>query len=231
MKLLLRSTVAVAIGLVLTGCATSTIFRADFDTDEIDALPDPSPPGAPDGDMIWSTAGGSTTMFSVVNDPVLGSRSARFVNAGPSVRYVGYLPVAASSGADRIYAYWTGVIGSANAPLDVWLGDTHFAPIGGLRFENGDVRVRTSSGYDTIGDYQSGMSHVVILTFDRVAGTFSVSFIQGSHSAARNDMPLLNASAGSTTRPSLYMAYLGSGSSSGQYTADEIVISEREPEM
>lgn len=35
----------------------------------------------------------------------------------------------------------------------------------------------------------------------------------------------------STTRPSLYMAYLGSGSSSGQYTVDEIVISEREPEM
>ncbi|MCW5557548.1 MAG: hypothetical protein KIT22_06935 [Verrucomicrobiae bacterium] len=218
-------------GVFLGGCCSSPIFRANFDADTVGALPNSNPPGNPVGDTIWSTASGDPALLSVVNDPVFSSRSVRFANTGPLIRYVGFIPIDASSSAEKIFAYWAGVMGSASAPLDIWLGDTHFATIGGIRFESGNVRVRTAAGYDTIGSYTPGVSHVVVLTFNRSAGTFGVSFLQGGNSSSSTDLPLITPSAAGTIRPTLYMAYLGGGSASAQYVADDIVISERQPNL
>lgn len=222
---------SVALGLMFTGCASTAIFQANFDADAVGGLPNPNPPGDPVGDTVWSTAGSSTTMFTVVDDAVIGSRSVRFTNVGPTPRTVGYIPVEASRSVESIYARWIGVLGSANASLDVCLCNGHLFPFGGLRFENGNVQVLTSTGYDTIGNYQSNSTHVVVLAFNRAAGTFNVSFLQGSNTTSRHDMPVLNASAPGATRPVLAMSYGEGGSSTAQYTIDEVVISEKEPEL
>lgn len=231
LRKILSALPCVVLALLITGCASTPIFRANFDTDTVGALPNPNPPGNPVGDAIWSTAAGDTNMLVVVNDPVIGSRSLRFANNGPLIRYVGFIPVDMSSGADHVFAYWIGVVGATSAPLDVWLGDTHFSAIGGVRFDGGNLLVRTPTGYDSIGTYAAGTSHVMIFTFNKGAGTFSVSFLQGSHSASQEDMPLLSPAAGTTIRPTLYMSYFSGGSSSARYVVDEVIISEREPDM
>ncbi len=225
---LLQWTLAAALCFAHTSC--TTIFHADFDADAAGALPNANPPGIPAGDIIYSTAGGSTTMLSVVDDAVIGSRSLRFRNDGGFAKYLGFIPVNVSPSANRIYAYWRGVVGSSNAPLDIWLGDTHFSGIGGIRFDGGNVRVRTGSDrFETIGTYQPNVLHAVIFTFHKSAGTFSVNFYQGGASLSRSGLPIENATAGNTVRPTLYMSYYSGGASTARYFCDDVVISQREP--
>jgi hypothetical protein len=231
-RFLLRCILSVAFGESLGACASAPIFRADFDNDTVGEQPNPSPPGSPSGDTIWSSSGGNTTTFSVVHDDILRSRSARLANAGSAVRMVGFIPVDLSSTADHVYASWRGVINDARAPLEVWLGDAHFVAIGGLRFKEGEVQVTTSrSDFETIGSYKSNISHFVIITLNKTQGTFGVSLVQRNNTVSRFDVRVLNLAAAQTIRPTLYVSYHHGGSDLAHYVIDEIIISAREPEL
>lgn len=212
----------------LSGCNSTPVLRATFDADDVGAMPSLDLAGDPAGDTLWTTASSPETL-SVVNDPVIGSRSAQFSNTGSLVRMVGFVPVALSSTADKVYAYWTGVVRGGAAPLRISLVADHFEPIGGLRFESGQVFARTPSGDENIGSYETGVSHVVVLTHDRGANTFNISIL-GRNPSSRSDIPVINETAADSLRPFLLMFYDG-GSSDAQYVVDSVFITEKEPEM
>lgn len=142
---------------------------------------------------------------------------------------VGFVPVAVSSTAEKVYAYWTGVVRGGTAPLHISLVADHFETIGGMRFENGEIFARTPSGDENIGSYETGVSHVVVLTHDREANTFNISVL-GRNPSSRSDIPVINETAADSLRPFLLMFY-DDGSSDAQYVVDSVFISEREPEM
>ncbi len=224
------ATLIVAALFGLTGCG-SKILYAPFDADVVGTLPDSSLPGSPSGDQLWSTAGSDTTMLSVVNSPIFSSKSMRFVNDGPTIRYVGFFSKGISTSAHKFYAYWSGTMSPGSAPLDIWLGNTHFAGICGIRLENGNVRLSTGAdAYETIGTYATDTSHVILFTVDKLAGTYDVAFLQSNHNCSRHNVPILNASALATPKPTLYLAYFGGGGVVN-YVIDEVTITMKEPEM
>ncbi len=72
----------------------------------------------------------------------------------------------------------------------------------------------------------------MIFTFNRAARTFGVTFLQEPTPLSRHDMPLISPAAAGTTRPSLYMGFdFAGGGAAQEYVADNIVISEREPDI
>lgn len=167
-------------------------------------------------------------MFTIVEDPILNSLSARFYNTGPKSRIVGFFPIAMSSDADRIYAYWRGVVDEGSAArFEVWLGDTHFGVIGGVQFYAGQIRLMTPSGHTTIGEYDGDVSHFMLFTFNRTAGTFSVNFVQRGRAITATDTAVVSPMAAATRRPTLYMEF--PTGERDQYIVDDVVISERAP--
>ncbi len=216
------------LGLAFTGC--TTLFQADFDADAVGALPASQPPGPPAGDGIYSTSLGSTAMLRVLYSPTLGSRALRFGNAGADPKYLGFSPVQASPGARHIYASWKGIAGGAYAPVDLWLSDYHLSPIGGIRLDRGQVRVRRDGvRYETIGTYQPEVLHTVLFTLDRVAGTFSVHFYQGRTTLSRLGLPLETSGPSTALQPNLIFTYFEGGDAAGRYVCDDILISQRDP--
>ncbi len=221
---LLPCVLAAALALAHTSC--TTLLQADFDADTVGALPDTKLPGDPAGDSIYSTVTGT---LRVVVDLELGSRSLRFGNEGGEVKYLGFVPVAASPRADLIFAHWKGVAGTAHAPLDLWLADIRLSRIGGIRLDRGMVRVRTGvDRFETLGTYQRGVLHTVLFTLDRKAGTFSVHFYQGATTLSRTGLPIETVTGGAIT-PMLVLSYGPGGDPAARYVCDDIVISQRNP--
>ena len=212
----------------LAGCNSTPVLRATFDTETIGDMPSLDLAGDPAGDALWTTASSEETL-AVVADSVIGSRSARFSNTGSLVRMLGFVPVSLSSSAEKVYAYWTGVIRGGSAPLHISLLAEHYETIGGLRFENGQVFAKTPSGDENIGSYDVGVSHVVLFTHDREAGTFDIAVL-GRNRSSKSGIPVISEPAGNSLRPFLLMHYDG-GSGDAQYVVDSVHISEREPEM
>lgn len=223
------------VALLGAGCGTTQIFRANFDSDRLHETPNPSPPGDPDSDYIfWYTADSDLSVVSVVYDGVLASNSVRFPNIGGNngSRYIGFIPIEVSPSATHVYAYWNGVAYISDEPIDIWLGWSYSRPIGGFRLHNGNILIRNSTGgFERIGTFDHGKSQFVLLAINKNSRTFDLTFIQGDNIVTRLGVEAIDTGAVDGTRPVLGMGYINTRESHAFYVADNIIISEEEPEM
>ena len=227
---------ACMIALLGAGCSsTKPIFRATFDSDTLHEAPNPSPPGDPDRDYIfWYTPDSDSSMVSVVFDGVLASNSVRFANIGGNNgrRSIGFIPIEVSPSATHVYAYWNGVSYISDEPIDIWLGWSYSSPIGGFRLHNGNILLRNSTdGFETIGTFNHGKSQFILLALNKSTRTFDLTFIQGDQTITRHGLEAISSSAVDGSRPVLGMAYVNTRESSAFYVADNIILSQKRPEM
>jgi len=214
----------------LGGCATGTLFRANFDADAVGALPNTSPPGAPVGDFIYlSDPTGTPGQITVVNSAALSSKSLQYANIDIPVfyRYVGFMSTEEMLGANQKFrAIWNGRLDLAtnSSALDIWVGDGHFSSLAAIRFKNGQVLLRTSDTptYENIGSYSESQNHVVTITVDKATQKYSVVMIPGS--VLSGWRTVLHPAALSTDRPTIYFHFSENASSSGKYVVDNVLI-------
>ncbi len=239
---------ALAVAAVaLTGCDTTEVLHAHFNADSVGALPNPALPGPPEGDELWSTADGRTAMLSIVDSPLLSSKSMRFVNVPALQRLVGLTSTHIRSDAHRLYISWSGVMNPGSQPLDIFVGappDTERdlgLLIGGVRLHNGVVSVwmdnerifRRESGPRgvlPIGNYTANTRHFVLITVDR-SEHYNVRFIQGGRTWTSDNIRFLDIEAGATTRPTLYLEFPPAGGTQSSYDIDEVTIRAQIPAM
>ena len=225
MNPLLQRIVGLLACAVLNGCATSTLFHADFDADSIGAPPATNPPGLPSGDQIWV---GDESDLIVVQSPELNSKAASYRNLNLSLpqRYVGFFSQTTQMPANQKFrASWNGRIDltSTGSGLEVWLGDGHFGAIADFRFKDGQVHLKTSGGYETIGNYNESETHTVFITVDKSVAQYSLVIIPGS--VLSGWRPVLSTSVMNTSTPTLYFYYYEDGKSgAGKYVVDNIII-------
>jgi len=222
-------------------CSCSKLFYANFDTDTVGNLPANSPPGAPSGDLIWSSVSIPADGLKVVSNPAFSSRALEYRNVNTPLyqRYVGFFSKEGNIADNaNIYAYWSGVLDlpSSGSGLRVWLGDGHFKPMAELRFKGSKISVRTSSfgeeeAFEQIGTYSPERSHFVLIAVNKADGTFRISFLQNGNNSNIGPLPVLSNAAMATSRPTLYMYYDEAGGSTGNYVFDEVTISKRIPDM
>ena len=233
------------LSFLLVGCNSSKIFYATFESDTVGNLPNEDPPESPAGDLIYTSAGGSSASggsLEVINADVLSSGKTllyRNVNIPLWYRYVGFVSKEVSWEDDRtIYAYWTGSIDldPSGSSLRIWIGNGHFLPLALLEFNDGDIRLQTGTGsnssFETLGSFNENSSHTIILNVDKATQTYAISIIQGGRAGNLNtgSRPVLNTDALETERPTLYMWFNEDLSGSGSYEIDEITISKENPE-
>jgi hypothetical protein len=221
----------------ITGCG-SPLFRADFDSDTLGDSPSASPPGSPVGDFIYLSAPGTIPGPAVVvSDSAFAGRSLRYRNSDVELwyRFVGFMSKEITSASEQYWAAWNGrpnLPNSASA-LDIWFGNAHFLPMALLRFDNGQVRLQTSTGaspsFETLGTYASGTVHTVLMKIDKLAGTYVITIFASGGNITTGVRPVLNSSALGTLRPTVYMFFSDDVSSSGTYTVDNVLITEACP--
>jgi hypothetical protein len=228
----------VLLALLVAGCGSTPIFRANFDSDAVGGLPNENPPGAPTGDLIWTAAGSLPGVVTVVNSGELSTRNLRYANVDVPLynRYLGFFSTEVTLAPDKsFFAYWNGHIvdDPSGSALDIWLGDGHFAVIALLRFKNGTISVRTGTNeFEQVGNYVSGTDHFILLRVDKSSAQYRLSFVPArGQSFAVGPRSVLSSSALNTSRPTLYAFYSEDRSGSGKYFFDNITISEKEPSM
>jgi hypothetical protein len=234
----MKTTTLILSLIMLFGC--SKLFYADFDADVAGSLPQNSPPGPPADDLIWSTIPVPADGLQVVMDPVLSSQALEYRNANTPLyqRYVGFFSKEGSIADDaNIYAYWTGVLDlpASGSGLRIWLGNGHFAPLAELRFKGNIISARVSpfgedEEFEQIGTYSPDRSHFVLINVNKADETFRISFLQSGNNSSIGPLPVLDNTALSTNRPTLYMYFDEAGGSSGKYVFDELTISKKEPD-
>lgn len=217
---------------VLSGCASDTLFRADFNSDAVGAKPNPSPPGPPSGDEIHlSDPDDSSIQLAVMNcAAAFGSQCVRYSNLDVPMpyRFASFLSRAETlSSTQKFRATWVGRVdlSPSGSLLDIWLGDPGYQAIAAIRFDDGQVLLRTSNSpaqYEAIGSYSESANHAVFITVDKGLGQYSVVMtpngIQSGWRDALNDQAL------ATNRPTLHFLFSEQASSSASYVADDIVI-------
>jgi hypothetical protein len=233
---ILRIAVAVLSALLMSACG-STLFRANFDADAVGARPPETPAGEPVGDYFYMSApAGVASPAIVVTDAAFSGRALRYRNNDVEAwyRYIGFMSKEVTPASENYWAIWRGRpdLPDGVSALDVWFGNSHFLPMLSLRLANGQVRLRTSddpSTYETIGSYESGQLHTVLMRVNKLTSRYSVSIISRAGSVHTGSRPVLNASAVSTLRPTMYMWFSDAVSSAGSYTLDDIRITESCP--
>jgi hypothetical protein len=227
--------IASLVTLFSAGCGSTPVFRANFDTDRAHEAPNPSPPDSPNGDVIfWNSYAVDPSMVVVVFDGVLASNSLRFANLGDIERnrYVGFVPIEVSTSAAHIYAYWNGVSYISDEPIDIWLGWNYSRQIGGLRLYNGEVLIRNGThSFERIGAFEHGRSQFIMLTINKSSRTFDLTFVQGDNIITRLGVNAIDPETVDDPRPVLGMGYLNGPESSAFYIVDNIIISEKRPDM
>jgi hypothetical protein len=220
---------AMSLGVIMfSGCASGTLFHDDFDADAAGGPPNSSPAGPPTGDLIYIADSSNPQQLVVVNSSALNSRALQYsnVNLPPPNRFVGFMSKEEALPANQKFrAIWVGRIDltSSGSALDIWLGDSHFKAIAALRFDNGEVFVRTSSNpeaYESIGTYSESANETVIISVNK--GTQQYSAIVGGDASGWR--PVLDASALTTDRPTLYFWFSEPVSSSAKYVVDNVAI-------
>ncbi len=234
----MKTTTLILSLMLLFGC--SKLFYANFDADITGDLPQNSPPGAPDDDLIWSAIPVPADGLQVVMDPVFSSKALEYSNVNTPLyqRYIGFFSKEGNIADNgNIYTYWSGVLDlpASGSGLRVWLGNGHFAPIAELRFKGNNISVRVSpygqdEEFEQIGTYSPDRAHFVLINVNKADATFRISFLQGGNNSSIGPLPVLDTTALSTSRPTLYMYYDEAGGSTGRYVIDEVTISKKEPE-
>lgn len=228
-------------GLVLTtlalanaGCSAA-VFRADFDSDPVGAAPSENPPDRPAGDLVHLSNPGSGSALVVDAPASLTGRSVEYgnVNVPAHERVLGFVSTEIDGRAKHVFASWRGVIavGPSGSALDVWLGSARSVALASLRFKNGQILRRTGNGPDaftTIGNYQPGESHTVVMRVDKDTGEYAIRVV-GRTVVDTGTHPVLNPTAASTLRPTVYFWFSEDFSSGSTYTIDDVTISTRCP--
>lgn len=233
---ILRVAAVVLFAAALSACG-STLFRSNYDADALGVRPPETPPGDPVGDVFYMSA--STDVPSpaiVVTDAAFPGRALRYRNNDVELwyRYIGFMSKEITPASQNYWAIWRARpdLPDAASALDIWFGNSHFLPMLSLRLDNGQVRLRTSDSpatYETIGSYEPGRLHTVLMRVNKLTSHYSVSIISSGGSVNSGSRPVLNASAVSTLRPTVYMWFSESVSSTGTYTLDDVRITESCP--
>ncbi len=218
--------------IVLSGCASDTLFRADFDSDTAGVKPNSSPPGPPTGDEIsLSDPNDSSVQLAVMNcASAFGSQCVRYSNIDVAVpyRFASFLSRAETIGSTQKFrATWVGRVdlSPSGSLLDIWLGDPGYQAIAAIRFDNGQVLLRTSNNpeqYEVLGSYSETVNHAVFITVDK--GTKQYSVVMTPNSVQSGWRDALNNQALETNRPTLHFLFSEPANSTASYVADDIVI-------
>ena len=230
------------LALSITGCGSSKIFYANFESDVVGNRPAENPPGNPTGDLIWLSTSTMNGIATVVNSGELPGKTLRYANVNVPTynRYVGFFASEVELGASaKIYAYWNGYImdGVNGSGLEIWLGNSHFMALGLIRFKDGKVYYQSGPGspsaYVEAGTYVPNRSHFILITVDKATSRYTVGIIQSGGGTNINIGPraVLNAEALDTARPTLYMMYNEESHGTGKYFIDNVTISEKSPGM
>jgi len=231
-----RVAAVVLLAALLSACG-STLFRSNYDIDALGVRPPETPVGDPVGDVFYMSAPMDVASPAlVVTDAAFTGRALRYRNNDVAdwYRYIGFMSREITPASENYWAIWRGRpdLPDAASALDIWFGNSHFLPMLSMRLDNGQVRLRTSDSpltYETIGSYVPGQLHTVLMRVNKLTSRYSVSIISSGGSVNSGSRPVLNASALSTLRPTVYMWYSESVSSSGSYTLDDIRITESCP--
>jgi len=231
-----RVTIVVLFAALMSACG-STLFRSNFDADTVGVRPPETPVGDPVGDYFYMSA--PTDVASpaiVVTDAAFPGRALRYRNNDVAdwYRYIGFMSKEITPASENYWAIWRGRpdLPNAASALDIWFGNSHFLPMAALRLDNGQVRVQTSGSpatYETIGSYESGRLHTVLMRVNKLTSHYSISIFSSGGSVNTGSRPVLNASALATLRPTVYMLFSESVFSAGSYTLDDIRITESCP--
>ena len=229
----MRFTVICTLIALCSGCG-SAILRDDFDADALNQPPAESPPGDPVGDLVYLSSPSSGSAVVVSAPAGLSGRSLEYrnVNVPTYNRYLGFVGKEITPSSVEYWAAWVGIpqLSNAASALDVWIGNSHFLALGGIRFNNGQIfRQAAGSSYVPIGTYTPGQRHTVIIKVDKAAQTYVIS-VFGGQSVSTGTQTVLNPGALSTLRPSVYFWFSEESSSTSKYVIDDITITEACPE-
>lgn len=223
---------------ILSGCG-SRLFHDNFDADTVGAAPNLSPPGDPVGDLIYLSAPPSVGPGPavVVADSDFTGRSLRYLNSDLEFwyRYVGFMSKEIDPSSVQYWAAWNGRPNLPNnsSALDISFGDSHFLAMVAVRFDNGQILLRTTSGtsptYVRIGSYTSGELHTVIMRVNKASGTYVATIFSSGPSVTSGERAVLNSAALTTLRPTVYLLYSEDVHSGGAYTLDNVLITEACP--
>jgi len=232
----MRHMAMVALGgivLAQAGCGR-VLFQDDFDADVVGMAPNDTPPGPPDGDLIyWADPTNASLRVVAGSEPADHDLRYRKHPETPSHRFVGFMSREIAPSQRAFTTTWTGVaeLDEADGPLDVWIGNTHLGAIAAIRLEDGRVLQRTDvNEYLDIGELPNGNRHTVIITVDREAETYSLSISgPGMETISTPGVPVLDTGYLTTSRPTLYLWFGEGGTGPSTYTVDEVRIVETDP--
>jgi hypothetical protein len=219
---------ALGIALMLSACAT-TLFNADFESDMVYRRPSSSPAGPPTGDMIriWNADPGNLV---VIADGINGKSLIHSYQ--PSVSQVDFIGIENGRDTREFWAVWNGRaerFGPATPRLFFRVGNFNIG-IANLEIVNGEFR---ASG-ERLGAVVLDEVHTVVMHVDDEAGTYSVSIFQrGGSSLSSGVEPLSHRRVVPGDRVfDISMSYdTTAASHTPSYTIDDILITEKEPQM
>lgn len=233
----IRSSTALAAtlgALLLTGCG-SPILRANFDTSALGTHPAPELPGDPVGDSFYLSTPTSGAAVVVAAPADLSGRSLSYRHAGGASynRYMGFGGKEVDASARQYWALWNGIPNlTPNVALDVWIGNGHFESFGLIRFVNNQVLLsndRNNSSFTSIGSFNSGRMHTVLMKVDKPSATYSIWVLGDGPAISTGNRPVLTPGALDTTRPYVYFWFGSEGTSTSHYTLDNMLMTEACP--
>ncbi len=226
-----------AMGLSLAGGCGNVLFHDSFDDDTIGSRPNLVPPGDPVGDLIYMSDPAGTSL-EVVSGAEAGDHDLKYqkTEASDISRYVGFLSKQITPDERAFTLIWNAKANLFNqdGPLDIWVGNTHFGAIAGIRIDNGRVLKRQGeSSYIDIGAFRNDVDHTVVWTIDRDAETYSLLLSGGGISISVDDEPITGQNELTylmTPRPTLYLLFGEGGTGASSYTIDNLRIAETDEE-
>lgn len=160
------------------GDSTQRLF-VQFEADTLNSTPDSSPNGLPADSLVVAQQASAAINFTVINqDPLVGSKSLRFQNAGnPQALLLNSEPLA--DGTQPLSVTWTGRIAPDTRAL-IKVHTRFFVQEGALGGQV--VRVDLNNGSvvvngDSIGTYTAGRPHIVTVRLEPDA-TYNLSFVE-----------------------------------------------------
>jgi hypothetical protein len=148
-------------------------------------------------------------------------------------RYLGFISDVISPGARAFTATWygTATLVKEEGPLDIWIGDQHFAAMASVRLEGGRVLRQTPSNtYVDVGALANGQDHFFVFTVDRDAETYSMSISgEGMETISTPGQPVLDTGVLHASRPTVYLWFSEGGEGDSTYRIDEVRIVETDP--
>lgn len=233
----------VSIAILLTsGCGTQ-VLRANFDSDPLGGLPLASPPGDPVGDSVWlGTLVSSIEPHAVIiiSDGAISGQSLRYSNADiPGlVREVRFYSKELGSRRPKYWAAWSGRIEDvtdSTSPLIIHFGNFTIG-YASFKIQSGKLWVRRTpergSGYEPVGDLAAETVHTVVVMIDDQTETFNIAiFPRRGRTLNVVSRPLESRSIFTERRLNIQLRFDGGSNSGASYVIDDIIITEKEPDM